>query len=156
MVDLGQFIEKLKDAFKSGATAMMYSPGRAFFARFDGSRLNVFDQERDLVSSAYEIRVFDATRELRWLSDGSFAELSDEVFKDCEKIDQTYLLWGEPTGESKDGWTPLGSAQIGEFRIPVKAVKRVALDAVEYIEKEGKFGNSFVANERLTGLREVK
>jgi CRISPR-associated protein (TIGR03984 family) len=80
--------------------------------------------------------------------------------QDAEVLDvnpQTYLLWGQSTGNfSGDGeWTQFGEARIGAFFVPVPniAPKGYAqITAVEYL-KEYEDGNVAVADERLTGIK---
>lgn len=159
-------LEKLIDAindFDKDSIAILYSPGKCYLAIFDGEKF--VDKDGEIfIEDVFEARVFNSQKEFRWLNQtdgkGKYVIISDETYpKSLEKLDQTYLLWGQSTGEkSVDGiWTQFAEARIGAFYVP-----NVSLDeegyahftAVEYLQ-EFEDGNVAVVDERLTGILEV-
>ncbi|MEZ6141677.1 MAG: CRISPR-associated protein Csx19 [Zavarzinella sp.] len=157
----------------NGATAILYSPRRCELATFAEGALRASDGQRVDIGTVFEARVFSETSELRWLNDPSPAKCHQAVILTeheqslsddwkmhqektvIEKLDQTYLLWGEGTGRPvSDGWSELGTARIGALRIPKGNVgknQRVLLHSVEYIV-EADHGNAVIFDERLLKL----
>lgn len=153
------------------ATAMLYSPKWCELATFDERGLRDSDGQPVDTSHVFEARVFHEKAELRWLNDPSREQCHQAVILSeeqsakpldgwhCEtrkdvidKLNQTYLLWGEGTGRlMKNGWSELAMARIGALTVPVGNVgknQRVLLQSVEYIV-EADYGNAVVFDERL-------
>ncbi len=160
---------------QNGATAILYTPQSCELATFDEATLRAFDGQPVDIGGVFEARVFCETAELRWL-DAPSAHTSPrtailteqkclanlEGWNCAEREDiigqlpQTYLLWGEGTGQmvSNNGWSELATAQIGSLRVPIPNVgngQRVLLHSVEYIV-EAEHGNAMVFDERLMKL----
>lgn len=156
------------------ATAILYSPWRCELAVFANGALHGSDGQPVDIGSVFEARVFCETAELRWLNDPSpeqchraviLTEQEKSLSGDwkmeqekkfvIDKLDQTYLLWGEGTGRTlTGGWSELATARIGALRVPVSNVgknQRVLLHSVEYIV-EAEHGNAVVFDERLMKL----
>jgi len=155
------------------ATALLYSPRRCTLAVFTGGALYGPDGQPVDTGSVFEARVFCEMAELRWLNDPSPEQCHRAVIlSECEqpsladwqlekkegvieKLDQTYLLWGEGTGrQMSNRWSELAMARIGALSVPVANVgknKRVLLHSVEYIV-EADHGNAVVYDERLVKL----
>jgi CRISPR-associated protein, TIGR03984 family len=154
------------------ATAILYSPQRCELATFTQGALHGSDGQTVNLESVFEARVFNETAELRWLNDPSpekchravilteqQPQLNDwhiEQEKNViETLTQTYLLWGEGTGQTRgNGWSELATARIGAIWVPVGKVgrnQRVLLHSVEYIV-EADHGNAVVFDERLVKL----
>jgi len=154
------------------ATALLYSPRRCELATFtNGALLGPDGQPLD-ISSVFESRVFCESAELRWLNDPGpeqchravilmeqdRTDLSgwdkDTIDDVIDKLEQTYLLWGEGTGSTSNGWSELATARIGALPVPVANVgknQRVLLHSVEYIV-EADHGNAVIFDERLVKL----
>lgn len=156
------------------AMAMLYSPRWCKLAKWESSRLTGPDGQAVDISSLFEVRVFNATAELRWLNDpgperGHRAVVLTEQdradvlvgWERCtqpaiiETLPQTYLLWGEGTGRSMaNGWSELATARIGALPVPIGDVgkkQQVLLHSLEYVA-EAEHGNAFVLDERLVKL----
>jgi CRISPR-associated protein (TIGR03984 family) len=135
-------------------------------------------EEKDW-QDVFEARLFNKTAELRWLNvaDGKGAavvlspdtarkpfgqeynplttDVEDQKKELVGAIPQTYLLWGESTEASRNGWTQFAEARIGSYWVPVggiaKAKRRAQITAIEYLG-EYEDGNVAVCEERLTGI----
>lgn len=160
---------------KNGAAAILYTPRRCELATFAEGALRAGDGQPVDIGSVFEARVFNETAELRWLNDPSPEQCHRAVILTeqeqslsgnwkmeqekgvIERLDQTYLLWGEGTGKQEnDGWSELATARIGGRRIPVGNVarnQRVLLHSVEYVV-EVDHGNAVVFDERLVEIGE--
>jgi CRISPR-associated protein (TIGR03984 family) len=125
------------------------------------------------ISQAYEARIFTDKLELRWLNDPTAAKqhraviLAEtdlvaklrndwDVHKEdvLETLEQTYLLWGQGTGQTLDGWSTIAMARVGALQVPVSDVPddaNVLLHSIEYLV-ERDHGNVVVFEERLTGF----
>jgi CRISPR-associated protein (TIGR03984 family) len=71
-----------------------------------------------------------------------------------ETLEQTYLLWGQGTGQTLDGWSTIAMARVGALQVPVSDVPDkadVLLHSIEYLV-ERDHGNVVVFEERLTGF----
>lgn len=111
------------------------------------------------LTGVFELRAFDANRELRWWHTsgglGQARELTDEAigFPGAWSW-RSYrrLLWGTVT-VTELGWASLFEARIGSLEVPVLAPvgSHVWLEAVEYVAEDDD-GNVAVIDERLTGL----
>lgn len=158
----------------SGATAILYSPRRCELAVLrNGTLHNSNGQPVDL-GTVFEARIFNEKAELRWLNDPGpqqrhqaaiLAEVDytaklggwkhDKRSDIIAKLPQTYLLWGEGTGQSPgNGWSELATARIGALHVPLANVgrnERVLLHSVEYIV-EAEHGNAAIFDERLLKL----
>ena len=171
------------------AVALLYAPHKCFLAvvdkdgklwAIDGDSQSHDQAEIDVTQQAvFEARVFNELAELRWLNEadgegpavvlcesnkGKFLGEEAEAFLPSGKelvgrIDQTYLLWGQSTGKSENGWTQFAEARIGSFFVPVNGItgkeQRAQFTAFEYLG-EYEDGNVAVCEERLTGIEEVK
>jgi|DewCreStandDraft_2_1066082.scaffolds.fasta_scaffold00340_13 CRISPR-associated protein (TIGR03984 family) len=158
------------------AIAILYTPEKCHLARFaDGQFMNVQGQPFD-ISRVYEARIFNENAELRWLNDPGPAkqhrsvilagsDLAHKLADRWEKpqktatiihtLKQTYLLWGQGTGETSNGWSTLAMARVGALQVPVPNVPdkaNVLLHSIEYLE-ERDHGNVVVFDERLIGLK---
>ncbi|HEY0428567.1 MAG TPA: CRISPR-associated protein Csx19 [Pyrinomonadaceae bacterium] len=150
------------NGFKANSYAILYAPKKCYLALFDGTDF-VDESGKINVSDVYEARIFNAEKELRWLSSGETETLTDDCLREVDgfvgTIDQKYLLWGEisPSNDSNVNgeWTELAEARIGKFYVPIKTTSRACFEAKEYL-KEFADGNVAVFEERLTGISEVK
>jgi CRISPR-associated protein (TIGR03984 family) len=155
------------------ATAILYSPRRCELATFAGRALQGSDGQEVDTAGVFEARVFCELAELRWLNDPGpdrchraviLSEREQPSLADwrieqetaiINKLDQTYLLWGEGTGRPvSNGWSELAMARIGALSVPVANVgknQRVLLHSVEYVV-EAEHGNAVVFDERLVKL----
>jgi CRISPR-associated protein (TIGR03984 family) len=154
------FVSNFGADFPVETFALLYAPEKCFLGlvKKDGSievkdNVNIFSLEK-----IYEARVFNAHKELRWLSDGRTKTLTDANLRKEEgfidTIDQNYLLWGQITNQRNGDWTEFAEARIGAFFVPIKVggeKKYAWLTAVEYV-KEFEDGNAAVFEERLTGI----
>jgi CRISPR-associated protein (TIGR03984 family) len=158
------------------ATALLYSPRRCTLAGFTGGALHGPDGQLVDTVGVFEARVFCETAELRWLNDPSpeqnhraviLSEREQQALSEWQPVKQdgviwtlpqTYLLWGEGTGQQiGGGWSELAMARIGALPVPVGNVgrnQRVLLHSVEYIV-EADHGNAVVFDERLVKLEVV-
>jgi len=134
---------------------LAYSPKECLFA-FCG---DITPEELD---DAYEVRIFNQEREIRWVdSHGAVVlaeaelELSGWSYHPLKawRAFRRYVLWGE-----LDGPGQLFDHRVGTMEVPWRegGGGRLALTAVEYLAAEGPFGNVVVAAERLTGLERMK
>ncbi|GBD36740.1 hypothetical protein HRbin36_01868 [bacterium HR36] len=156
------------------AIAILYTPEKCYLVRFtEGQFMNAQGQPLD-ISRVYEARIFNENAELRWLNDPSPAhchqtvllaesdigdKLGDVWQNDSRPIvatlSQTYLLWGQGTGGTYNGWSTLAMARVGALQVPVPNVPdkaNVLLHSIEYLE-ERDYGNVVVFDERLIGLK---
>lgn len=156
------------------AIAILYTPEKCHLARFaEGQFMNVQGHPFD-ISRVYEARIFNENAELRWLNDPGPAQhhqtvvLSESNFGNklgdgwqaerqsiVATLSQTYLLWGQGTGETSNGWSTLAMARVGALQVPVPNVPdkaNVLLHSIEYLE-ERDHGNVVVFDERLIGLK---
>jgi len=155
------------------AAALVYSPRRCELASFSGGTFHGPDGQGVETEDIFEARVFSETAELRWLNDPSPEQCHRAVIVSeheqppldgwqmekqegvIEKIEQTYLLWGEGTGrQMSNGWSELATARIGRLPVPVGNVgknQRVLLHSVEYVV-EADQGNAMIFDERLVRL----
>lgn len=165
------------------ATAILYSPRRCDLANFMGGSLLGPDGNRLDIATVFEARVFNESAEFRWLNDPNPEKCHRAVIlveQDCssklpnwtptdsppviETLPQTYLLWGEGTGQTEhqskplaSGWSELATARIGALPIPTSDVsknQRVLLHSREYVV-EAEHGNAVIFDERLLKLEVV-
>lgn len=113
------------------------------------------------LTGVFELRAFDAHRELRWWhidgGRGQARELTDQTIEvSGARLWSTYqrLLWGA-VSTATPGWATLSEARIGSLQVPVPTPPpsgaQVWLEAVEYVTEDD-HGNVSVVDERLTGL----
>lgn len=119
------------------------------------------------LTGVFELRAFDAHRELRWWHTGDgrgeARELTDQTIRipgarrlDVDGPHRSYqrLLWGA-VSTAEAGWATLSEPRIGSRTVPVPepatSGAHVWLEAVEYVT-EDVHGNVAVVDERLTGL----
>lgn len=158
------------------AWALLYQPQRCFFGLCDTDG-TVKDSKGDRIDlqAVLEARLFNPVAELRWLkapgaqSSHKTVILADADYSDrlgagwqvqvkpvLDILQQTYLLWGEGTGQAiSDRWSQLATARIGSLEVPVPAVgknQRVLLYTREYLV-EADDGNVIVLDERLYKLQ---
>jgi CRISPR-associated protein (TIGR03984 family) len=169
----------------AGTVGFFYAPSTvARFFRLDASG-RVADQNGELVplDEAYEVRLFDAKRDIRgrrdgdrWrvavVSDGSVAGAASDAVAgaaalkasadppDCDIRDHQYLLWGRKgrSDAQRNGWTKLTTARIGALWVPhalEDGCDGIAVAAREYF-RNADDGNAVLAGERLTGLRGIR
>lgn len=175
---LTEAIEDCAEIFH-GAIALLYSPHKCFLATVNSNgRFQDNKGEIDVKKeSVFEARVFNEVAELRWLNEengeGAARVLCEDNAKKFFNIEpkadnriyakiepsQSYLVWGESVGESKNGWTRFAEARIGSFYVPVDGIRagqksRAQFKAIEYL---GEFedGNVVVCEERLCGVEPV-
>jgi CRISPR-associated protein (TIGR03984 family) len=147
--------------FDADSYAILYAPKRCRLTLFDGVRF--IDEHKTAidVSDVFEVRVFNADKELRWVQEaggkGRSRIISDACFPDAIQpaLKQKYLLWGKKNDNPANGFTQFAEARIGAFYVP----KEIATDyaqfcVVEYL-REYDDGNIAVMDERLTGISEV-
>ena len=81
----------------------------------------------------------------------TFSQRDDVI----DRLEQTYLLWGEGTGRPmNNGWSELATSRIGALSIPIGNASRndrVLLHSFEYLV-ESEHGNVIVFDERLCKL----
>ena len=127
------------------------------------------------MAAGYEIRLFDAQREIRARRNGDEWRLAviSEAANDpivaalglatprvavtcCATHDIRYSLWGKATS-STGTWTKMVTERIGSLWVPhqVQVGGRIAMKAIEYF-KVGVDGNVVYAAERLIGFAEVE
>ncbi len=156
------------------ATAILYSPRWCKLAKWESARLTGPNGQAVDVSSVFEVRLFNAAAELRWLNDPSPAKrhraaiLTEQDHAESlvgwersqqptiiETLPQTYLLWGEGTGHPVgNGWSELATARIGALPVPLGDIgknQRALLHTLEYVV-EAEHGNAVVHDERLVKL----
>lgn len=185
-VALEHLLAAAGDVPMTGVAALIYAPRFCVFGRLtDGGRLEgppgfKLGQHSSftdaVLAQAYEIKLFCAHWELRWLRDGmtgAAAMLADDAHTasalqqrlgDGEtgarslqgRPSQHYLLWGEKETTDPVGWTALTSNRIGRLWVPPfdrpdEDQPRIRLMAVEYLET-GAYGNVAVVDQRLTGF----
>lgn len=168
--------------------ALIYAPRFCVFGRMTGGgrlegppgfKLGPHSSFTDAVlAQAYEIKLFCADWELRWLRDGmtgaaamlakgdrapnalrqrlDSGETGTRSLED--PLDRRYLLWGKVEKNppiTRDSWTALTSNRIGRLWVPFDRLDedqpRIRLMAVEYLET-GAYGNVAVVDQRLTGF----
>lgn len=147
--------------FAEKTFALLYASNKCFLCLVDkagsievkGNKLNM--------EKVFEARIFNGKAELRWLKGFGEKIVSDETFTNdknfVEKFDQNYLVWGEKNASPHNGWTQFATARIGTFYLPeIINTNHAQFTAVEYLMAEEENGNVFVADERLTGITEVK
>jgi CRISPR-associated protein (TIGR03984 family) len=168
----------LKKDFRNlltGAIGLFYSPQACQFGRIcEDGIVEVLKGDKpdhlDL-SNVFEARIFNRTAELRWLNvlgEGGKAVLLSEdenlppILKKPmepinyrEKLEQTYLLWGEPIDRKPPAnWEFLATARIGTLAIPQPEREKgdyVVLNSREYLSA-GDCGNVSIVQERLVNL----
>jgi CRISPR-associated protein (TIGR03984 family) len=159
----------------SEAVALLYSPDSCRFASLSSGALCGSDGGAVEFSSVFEARIFCPKAELRWVNDPgaegrhravvlaeeSLATSLGEAWNEAaipviDTLPQTYLLWGEGTGNAMPpSWSQLGAARIGALPVPVPGLskkQRVLLTTREYFEAETEHGNVLVREERLCSL----
>ncbi len=171
----GLSLSQASDAFALAAdgdqaTAFLYTPEKFYLARFAaGQFLNAAGRSLD-ISQVYEARIFTDKLELRWLNDPTAAKQHRVVIlaetdllaklrsgwdvhieNVLETFEQTYLLWGQGTGQTSNGWSTIAMARVGALQVPVPHVPdkaNVLLHSIEYLV-ERDHGNVVVFDERL-------
>ncbi len=143
----------------AGSRILAYTPTACVFA---------FRHElsEDRLYSAYEVRLFDQTCEVRWVDAHGAVVLADSdisaKFGDWTtepeqvkawRLPRRYVLWGRMKEAGR-----LFDHQIGSMDVPWKKLEqgRLALSAYEYLAVEDRFGNVVVVAERLAGLEKVE
>jgi CRISPR-associated protein (TIGR03984 family) len=168
----------------AGMTGFCYAPSTApRFFRIDRAGPVLPDAETLPLDTAYEVRLFDASRDIRgrrdgdtWrlavVSDGSAADAAGDAVAsaaklatsgdapDCEFRDHRYLLWGRKARADarRNGWTRLTTARIGALWVPhdlEDGCDGIVIAAREYF-RTAHDGNVVLAGERLTGLRGIR
>lgn len=148
--------------------ALLASPSTYLVAKADPAGCTTHDGAAVDLSSIFEARLFDPQREMRWwhASGGAgraivLGEQPDSLpdgdgeippLAAVEVVDGTYLLWGRALADGTAGWTTLSAARIGVLRVPLAGTppqERVALTTREYVAVEPRYGNAYVAEERL-------
>jgi CRISPR-associated protein (TIGR03984 family) len=170
---------KLKEAIQEpnlkNAIGLFYSPNWCKFGIIKEGIVKNLNETLNL-DSVFEARIFNEECELRWLNFsgglGKAVLLSEnpekansfrdknETLNYLEKLEQTYLLWGEGTDKEIDaGWSKLATARIGKLDVPIEGITRtqgVQLVSKEYLGEIDKFGNVAVVEERLIKLQSIK
>lgn len=168
-----------------GVAALIYAPRFCVFGRMTGGgrlegppgfKLGQHSSFTDAVrAQAYEIKLFCADWELRWLRDGmtgaaamlAKGDRAPDILRQRldsgetgtrplhARLSQHYVLWGEKETTDPAGWTALTSNRIGRLWVPFVGPdtdrRRLWLTAVEYLET-GPHGNVAVVDQRLTGF----
>lgn len=155
-----EFITSFGENLPEQNFAILYAPEKCFLGLADkDGNVEVKDNvDKFNIEKVYEARVFNTEKELRYLEGKPAVILSDaDLRKESGFVDvikQKYLLWGQSTGNSKNGWTEFAEARIGAFFVPVANVAKegyAQFSAIEYL-KEFTDGNVAVFEERLTGI----
>jgi len=166
-ISLSLALASWKDCL-TGAVAIVYSPSKCVMARCKDGGLEYHAKE-PAPYAIFEVRVFNANAEMRWLADlsipyvgGDFEGKAVLLTESDEKGEKTherlgtgqYLLWG--TNKSReDGWTELFEHRVGSLWTPfaedLGEKDRLAIGYVEYTRADT-HGNMAVVAERLTGL----
>jgi CRISPR-associated protein (TIGR03984 family) len=156
------------------AAAILFSPRQCLLGAIAYGVLTDSNGSPLDVTTVFEARVFSESSEFRWLNDPSpeqqhraaivteqdlSSELHDWNFSQqddvIDRLDQTYLLWGEGTGRPmNNGWSELATARIGALSIPIGNASRkdrVLLHSFEYLV-ESEHGNVIIFDERLSKL----
>ncbi|SEG48675.1 CRISPR-associated protein, TIGR03984 family [Thermomonospora echinospora] len=156
-------------AYAPDGVALLITPWRYHVALVRDGRVLPHRDEIDLTET-FDVRVFNENAELRWLQSGGsgravlltedatalpadFTERDGDVHAIAVQKGQ-YLLWGRSVGTS-GGWTTLTTERIGAIRVPVDIPRRpgyAALTTREYIARDPRHGNAYVAEERLLGF----
>jgi CRISPR-associated protein (TIGR03984 family) len=174
-ISLAATLEKDFGNLLAGAIGLFYSPQACEFGRIrDDSSVEVLrgNQLGTLnLADVFEARIFNPRAELRWLNilgqGGKAVLLSETEMKSeiltnsigpmsyCEKLEQTYLLWGEPIDRKPpDNWDFLATARIGTLAVPQPEGEKsdyVVLNSREYLGV-GEYGNVSIVQERLVNL----
>lgn len=140
-----------------------YSSSAAPWFRLDADGTPRAAQGNPLdLTGVFELRAFDADRELRWWHTGDGRGQARELtvqtigVSGARPMPRPYqrLLWGVVTA-AEQGWATLSEARIGSLEVPVPGLAasggHVWLEAVEYVTEDA-HGNVAVVDERLTGL----
>jgi len=147
--------------------ALLSSPWRYQVVLVHNGRVLSRGDEPDL-TEIFEARIFNERAELRWLHTGDgrgravllsedAAALSadfperDGTVHAAEVLEGQYLLWGRVVGGG-DGWTALAAERIGTIHIPVDIPRQpeyAALTTREYVARDPRHGNAYIAEERL-------
>lgn len=147
----------VKKHYQEKTFALLYASNKCFLGLVDkDGKIEVKDNaDKFDLEKVFEARIFNDKAELRWLNGFGEKIISDDDFLDCKKLDQFYLVWGKKNDSPEGDWTQFATARIGTFYIP-KAINTdyAQFTAVEYLRTEQENGNIFVADERLTGIRE--
>lgn len=161
----------LADALKvlgKEAVGLFYGPRECCFARVAAGQVTGPDNKTLDLAAFYEARVFNADAELRWWNDPvegkhRTALVSEQASapQDWKREEisvigtecQSYLLWGQATGNSAPSgqWTILTTARIGKLDVPMTGGKQFVMKATEYFT-EFDDGNVAVTEERLVQL----
>ncbi len=151
------------NVLKGEGCGMAYTPKSVVLFRLGVApgQLEFSDDRKD-VDDGYELRIFSAAGELRWLQSGdsgsaAFVTDSDQSagadvqclaawqaqdsvsIDNGHRLEQYYLLWGEENGGPRDGWTDLTANRIGTLTVPYElkiekdSVPRIRLQYYEYI-----------------------
>ncbi len=154
-------------AFATGGTGLdtvgfAYSSSAAPWFRLDadGTPRDAQGDPLDL-TGVFELRAFDADRELRWWHTGDGRGQARELTDHTTGVPGARswppyrrLLWGAVTS-AEQGWATLSEARIGSLEVPVPGPApsggHVWLKAVEYVAEDA-HGNVAVVDERLIGL----
>lgn len=170
------------------AQALIYSPRFCAFGKLTLGKLEGPPElpqangpfHDTVLAEAYELRLFTAAWEARWLRHGQTGQAAllwdEETGRDptpppwplalagtdgaipfVGTLPQQYLLWGKrDDAKRKDGWTALTAARIGILWAPIPPgpadSQYVVLKACEYLVREKNHGNVVVCEQRLTGL----
>lgn len=144
----------------------VYAPKAALWVRARGGVLE-FPPGEARPDTIFELRLFNAERELRWVRGAGAAMLSEvpstpkgwkdlDPVRDCRVISRTLLLWGARVAAPTPGWTTLGSARTGAFQVPIGDPgerKGVGLLTDVYLAPRDDHGNVGVVEERSVELK---
>jgi CRISPR-associated protein (TIGR03984 family) len=162
-----EFTEVFEQVFPM-TFAILYSPNECFLLQV--SKDGKFQNAKGNISpkNVFEARIFNSKAELRWFNDNGkgiavtlYEQETDEEFGGdiCLINPQQYLIWGKAFSANSDNenWTEFAEAQVGKFSVPIKTTSRACFTAIEYLKSfDEQDGNVAAADERLTGISEVK
>lgn len=164
-VGLGEVLEHATP----GSVALLSTPWEYHIARVDVSGRLETHRGSVRLEYVFDARIFDEHAELRWTDTANALGTAVFLSEDAtalpadfsEPIDPVhtigtrpgaYLLWGRSTGTgAANGWTTLATERIGTLTIPAEIPEQRHAQVVtrEYIARDSKHGNAYVAEERL-------
>jgi CRISPR-associated protein (TIGR03984 family) len=161
-------VTQLAKSTKSTAFGMAYAPSTFTTFRITANGdVETLSQE-GIPANFYDLLVCSPDWELRASRDGEQFNIcirseidlpqqwkSTEQLLYAEVLNREYLLWGDQNPKFEEGWADLQSARIGKLSVPAPAgamKEKLALSAIEYIQRSDHHANAAVIGQRFTGL----